>query len=303
MSDKKRKTESADILSALTIEQLNDILSNEFMSDETDFELIKRVNLALNAKSGDNMKFDVDAKWQEFQNDYVGTEPLYDIAEGPVANRTSKPAAQRKIRLPIGVAAAIIAVIVLMSGTLTAHALGYEVFGAIATWTKDTFSFTQQTETNPGFAAEPENMPGISDLQSALDEYGITEKLVPAYIPKGYEQTEFYVDEANDCTLFTAVLENADETIIMQIRKNSAAKNRADYEKDGEDPEIYIVSGIPHCIMTNMGEYRAVWVNGLFEASVSGLSAKDELIKMIDSIYELQKAEMDVDPPYKQGQS
>lgn len=286
MSDEKKEAVPIDMLSALTEDQLQEIFTMELMSDETDISMIKRVNAVLKAKTPQQGEFDVDAKWQEFVSDYVGTQPLCDVNDEPDNNRTSKPTAHRVFRPSLGAAVAIAAVIVLLSGTVTAYALGYDVFGAIATWTKETFSFTQQTEMTPSAAVPSEDMTGISDLQSALDEYGITEKLAPTYIPDGYMKSEFYVDTSNTCTLFTSVLDNGDDTIIIQIRQYSSAKDRADYEKDIEDPEVYTIGDIPHYIMANMGECLAIWAYGLYEVNISGLKTEDELIKMIDSIYE-----------------
>jgi len=285
MSDENYDTEPADILRASTKEQLNDILHNELMSDEKNVEQIKRVNQALKAKSGEKTEFDVNANWQELKSDYVGTEPLYDITEEFVDGQAYKPPAPGKFRPPIGVAVAIIAVIVLMSGTFTAYALGYDVFGAIVTWTKETFGSTQQAEAAPSAEVPSSDLSKLSELQSALDEYGITEKLAPTYIPKGFEQTEFHVEEADVSTFFASVLENEDDTIIIQIRQFSVAANGAEYEKDDGDPEIYVVNNISHYIMTNMGKYHAVWKNGMFEVSISGLNTKEELVKMIESIY------------------
>lgn len=285
MSD-NNNAKPVDILNALTKAQLEDILRNEYMSDEPDIGLIKRVNQVLKNKTEENSEFDVNAKWREFETDYVGNEPLYDITDEPAENQTQIPTAPRKIRPSIGAAVAMIAVVVLLSGTLTAYALGYDVIEAIASWTKETFSFTQQTDMAPSEVTPSEDVTQISDLQSALCEYGITEKLVPTYIPNGYEQTEFYVDTSNRCTLFTSVLDNGNDTIIIQIRQYSSAKDRADYEKDIEDPEVYTIDDIPHYIMTNMGEYRAIWVNGMHEVNISGVKTKKELEKMIGSIYE-----------------
>lgn len=61
-----------------------------------------------------------------------------------------------------------------------------------------------------------------------------------------------------------------------------------EYEKDADDPEEYSKNGVTHYIMTNFGDYFAVWLSGNMECSIyiAGGSTKDELIKIIDSIYE-----------------
>lgn len=281
MSDNRRETFSADILTALTEEQLKEILAMELMSEETDVDLIKRVNAVLESKSEKQTECNVDEKWREFTADYAGTEPLYDLGKPVSVSQASKTTAPRKLRITFIARVAAILVIVLMLGTVTAYAFGYDVFEAIATWTKETFSFTQQTGQMP-----QASLTKTSDLQAALAKHGITEKLVPTYLPEGYEPVEFYVENAADSTVFIAIYENSGNSMIIQIRRHISPDDRMDYDKDNSEPELYEVNGISHYIMSNMGKYRTVWTTGSFEGCISDLKTKKELIKMIDSIYE-----------------
>ena len=49
--------------------------------------------------------------------------------------------------------------------------------------------------------------------------------------------------------------------------------------------EIYIKNGIEHYITTNVGEYRAVWSNSGLICEIHCVPTREELIRMIDSIY------------------
>lgn len=280
MSDNRRETFSADILTALTEEQLKEILAMELMSEYTDVDLIKRVNAVLESKSKKQTECDVDEKWQEFTADYAGTEPLYDLGRTDSVSQTSKTTAPRKLRITFIARVAAILVIVFMLGTVTAYAFGYDVFGAIATWTKETFSFTQQTGQMPQASSTK-----TSDLQAALVKHGITEKLAPTYMPEGYEQVEFYVENVADSTIFIAIYQNSGDRIVVKVRKYFLLDNKTNFDKDGADPEIYEANGISHYIMSNKGTYYAVWKSGSNEMSILGPNTKSEMIKIIDSIY------------------
>ncbi|MGI5986298.1 MAG: hypothetical protein ACOX7O_10690 [Oscillospiraceae bacterium] len=50
-------------------------------------------------------------------------------------------------------------------------------------------------------------------------------------------------------------------------------------------PEVYESGGISHYIMTNMDSYAAAWTNGSLEGGIFGPKTKNDLLKMIDSIY------------------
>lgn len=279
ISDNKREIFPTDILSALTEEQLKELLNAELMSEETDVGLIKRINTALETRFGQKSEYDVDAKWHEFIEYYAGTEPLYEVEKTFCEDQASIVTPPRRLRHPFLATAAAILVVVFMSGTFTAYALGYDVFEAMATWTKEIFSFTQQTEPSPSQTYV------TSDLQAALAEHGITEKLVPTYLPEGYEQAESFIESADNSTVFISVYRSTEDKIVVKIRQHISLSNRADYEKDGANPEIYEVNGIPHYIMTNMDEYYAAWTNGSYEVNILGPKTKSELTKMIDSIY------------------
>ena len=57
------------------------------------------------------------------------------------------------------------------------------------------------------------------------------------------------------------------------------------YEKDLDDPEIYVVGGIQHYITTNMGKYEIVWKTGEIECGIHGIAELDDVYRMIDSMY------------------
>lgn len=234
---------------------------------------------------------DVAVAQEKLNKRLLGCEPVFceETDSSSDNNKTSYLTTHKKtggiFRLSRAAAVAAVFALMLMVGTITAYALGYDVFGAIATWTKETFIFTYVTDFEEESSIPHKNIGECRDLQEALDEYGVTEKLAPTYVPKGYEQIEFKIyDEDDNLNIVNAFIKD-DRTIIISITKNVSSSG-AKYQKDEGDPEIYEAGGIKHYIMTNMGNYKAVWNSGEFECGISGLVEKDELIKMIDSIYE-----------------
>lgn len=290
MSDKQPGHKTIDILYALNEEKLKEILRTEMQSDEIDIKLIKRVNSVLRAKSIQQTNCDVNASWRDFVNEHSVSEPLYTYDASCGCNRIhnlDKPR-KRSFRPRIAIAAAIIIVFVLGS-TITAYAFKYNLWEAIAGWTSETFRFTYSADSkeeniSPSHTAN--NAGANTDLQAVLDEYKITNKLVPKYLPEGFELTELKAIDMGMGGIinFSAAYVKDERTIVIHITKNMT-QSGAYHEKDEGDPEIYNAGGIKHYIMTNMGNYKAVWVNGHFECGICGLESKEELIKMIDSIY------------------
>ena len=275
--------EPSDILLAMSEDQFKSMLATELTADTTDVELIKRINATLGAKEEKQIDCDVDKAWREFTQEHMGSEPLFPAEIPPEDDRVS-PIKGRRKRRP-GFRALIIAAVVMaliLCGMCTAGALDIDVWGAIATWTGDVFGFDLTPEESP--VPSPDACAPYDDLRSALDAYGVAEKILPTYLPEGYALTDFETTEnAPDGTIFIAAYENGTNTLVYQYI--SSTSGGGEYMKDQGDPEVYTAGGVEHYIFTNVGQYEAVWRNEGFECCISGFDSRDELIKVIDSIY------------------
>ena len=126
---------------------------------------------------------DVDASWKDFQNQYRSTEPLHTLdQEQPVPpTRKSKHKALRRVFLVAAVLASL-----LLGATLTAQAADYDLWGAVAQWTSETFGFTLQQSDEKLDTISPELQP----LWDAIQDAGISDPLLPTYLPEEYQQVE-----------------------------------------------------------------------------------------------------------------
>ena len=286
MSDKQSDESSIDILNELSEEQLKDILRSELLSEETDVPLIKRVNAVLRSKSAQKMDCDVNSAWQDLIQEYSTSETLYDDSLESKDHPAPEPkVARKRPRFRIAVAAAILAVLI-VNGTLTAHAFGYDLWGVIVNWTNETFRFTSREQPMPSGNndPQPDTDDEFSDIRSALKEHGITEKVLPTYLPNGFTRSYAKIDKTTENTTFVYMYSSGDRNLILRYTAFSTPLGSS-FQKDEGDPEIYEAGGVEHYIMTNVGKYLAVWTSGNLECSISGLDSKEELIKMIDSIY------------------
>ena len=107
---------------------------------------------------------DVDAAWETFQTKYLpyaaDGRSLYDFDDDepgstkaitpdmPSPSRRKRISARGRRRL--GRLASIAAAIALLIGlmTVTAYAMGYDLWGVIAQWTKDTFTFVSASKAS-----------------------------------------------------------------------------------------------------------------------------------------------------------
>ena len=159
---------------------------------------------------------DVDQAWQRFLTKYYPCEPLALAEETPGAPGMAPPAPPapegavrprrgRNVRwlTRAALAAAAIAAL-LLATTVTASAFGYDLWGVIAEWSKETFTFTANDRADrpapdahqAGASADPGEAE-YSSLQDALDSYGISTPLAPAWIPERFELDSVTVGETS----------------------------------------------------------------------------------------------------------
>ncbi len=226
---------------------------------------------------------DVDEAWASFNRNYrpcAGEMPLYadDDEDGCTAEELPAPSGKSGKRKLVRFAAAVAAVCILVfTGTVTAYALGFDLWGRIISWTDETFNLTSDTVRNAEIKTK--------ELKAALKEAGIDEGWAPSYIPDGYEQSAFNQDHTDVGDLFTAVFEKDDNAIIIEIQEyQDPFAFIEQYQKDENNPEIYTYKDIGFYIMTNFNEYLATWRCGNIQGGIYGVESKDELINMIESI-------------------
>lgn len=279
-------------LEKMSTQELKDLLRKTFdqpaLSDE-DSNMILAITEVLDIRdnNGDLIDVDVDAAWEKFQKEYL---PLVDEDassadnELDVLNEHVSETKNKKSRWTFkriaGIAAAL-AIVIFAAGSLIPTADGSNVWSAFVEWTKETFGF------NKDFQGEHEGYPEQLDkLYDLIGNHGLSPmELLPKYIPEGYEEETTFCDEQEKVTVFLCQLNNGDNSIVLQycLSENEAT---TEYQKNDGDPEEYEVGNLTHFIIKNMDVFTATWSRGSMECSIQNAPSHDELIKMINSIYE-----------------
>lgn len=273
---------------ALSEEQLMQYLRMELISGEPDLEQIQRINAALSAKETHADPRETEDAWRNFVTQVIDTEPLYDYDELFPAQEVPEPRSRKAARkgklVRMGLIAAIVSSLFLL-GSFTASAFGFDLFGAIASWTEEHFSFTASAaKTQTGYTDEL-----FAPLRAELAALGVTEDVLPEYFPEGFLLKSCDVEKKLSKVSIMAKCYNDMEEVFLWYdiypeNIEPLPDSRA-YTKDGGKPDALEIKGISHYLMTNMNEYLAIWVNGRVECSITGFADKGELEKVIRSIY------------------
>ena len=270
-------------LDKLSTEELQEILRQDSLLDDdsSDIDTILYITdlLAKRSDSSNNSK-DVEAAWKSFKENYYpyisDPEPLYsfDSPEDKVVK--AKPRHLSRAMRTLSVAAVL--AVVIISGSVTASAFGYNLWGAVAEWTRDTFGFTQSSQNNGIYPFE--------NLRDALAAYDIDEPIVPQWIPDGYGEDTVQAAETPDSKIIVAVSKYGSKEIKLEVKIFDDPSNRHWlYEMFEDDVEKYFSNGIDFYIMKNDDFTSVSWAVGNNECSILCSLKPKEIYRMVDSIF------------------
>lgn len=280
-------------LEKMSTQELKDLLRKAFdqpaLSDE-DSNMILAITEVLDIRdnNGDLIDVDVDAAWEKFQKEYLplvdedasSADNELDVLNEHVSETKTKKSRWTFKRIA-GIAAAL-AIVIFAAGSLIPTADGSNVWSAFVEWTKETFGF------NKDFQGEHIEYPEQLDkLYALLGKNGVVEKnILPNYIPPGFEEVDTRYNDDSGVAIFMCRLDNGTNSIILQYRLLEDDASSSEYQKEDSSPEEYVVNGVTHYIIENLDLYTASWSTGALECSLHNVPSHEELIKMIDSIYE-----------------
>lgn len=171
-------------------------------------------------------------------------------------------------------AAAVAALMAIIS--VTAGAMGFNLWGWMPTWNNEQLSFEAE--------ATPNNAP-TEDVRAILASLGIAEPLYPSWLPKDLRRAQSIVN-SKPLFLHEKFLGNERELTIT-ISPTSGSENTI-YQKEGITPLEYISGNTIHYIFDNTTEVTAVWNTEHYTTLIVANSVTiDEIKKIIDSVYEV----------------
>lgn len=277
-------------LERLSLEELNAILDGDFESnDRISTDTIMLVLKEIEKRVGNTPSPTLDAAWETIKKEHLrpvaqGAEAEHetDIENGQSTTPTTN---RRHKLLPriVGIAAAI-AIVIFAAGSLIPSANGSNLWSAFIEWTKETFGYSTDNKVKENELPEQ-----LQELYDSMLIHGVpATELLPTYIPEGFEMLDTRCDEQENSTVFTTMLNNGQDSIMLQYRELRNGEATTEYQKNDEEVEEYFVDGVEKefFIVGNLELFTATWSDGNMECAIQNVPSHEELIKMIDSIYE-----------------
>lgn len=287
-------------LSRLSVEELLDLLSvapipaaspeQEAYVDALEEAIIEKEN-----ETPTGFFPDPDQQWKQFVTYYLpyAEEAVFepDPAESAAPEHSGQPYPEvppkRACRLSRAwrtLLVAAVAVGCMLAIMVTAQATGFDVFGAMARWTEDVFSFKQVPSDNEltenlgeddGVAEQKQS---FSSLQKALDAYGIAQIHEPTQLPDGFVMDRCVVEYSDTpyFIVFYAKYVCDCDQIAINIASHEGEPD-ALTQKTDEPPETAEFNGITFYFVENDSSSIVAWYDDAYEYYVSGKLSRDIL--------------------------
>ena len=242
---------------------------------------------------------DVDQQWEQFVTQYLpeieetALEPermehadLAQTKQQPLEVPPKRAVTFRRVWRTALIAAAAVAC--MLAVMVTAQAAGVDVFGAMARWTEDVFSFGQippdseVSDNMNGEAAGPE----FSSLQAAFDAYGMTEVHEPDWLPEGYALDGVDVLAVDDPFLrsFEAAYTDGEGIIGIGI-VSYEGEPATQVQKIGGPVESAEKNGVVFYHVENSVGRTIAWYSDQYEYYLGGDVGDDILWKVVESMF------------------
>lgn len=214
------------------------------------------------------------------------TKEMHDAWDGYRRSAARKPRRKRMWLARVAAVAAIGIVILALPRTVGAESLMDVLFR----WTECVFEFfsPEQDATNPpvAYVFQTDN-PGLQQVYDKVTELGAKEPVVPMWLPEGFELTEVKTVQMTDGNKIYAFFGANDKNITLSYRV-SADIIASKYRKEKTGVETYESSEVCHFIMDNGENILVTWTVDGAECSVNTDIEKEEVYKLIDSIYRME---------------
>ena len=181
--------------------------------------------------------------------------------------------------------ASILLVVGVLLFTIPQAANAETFWEMLVRWTDSVFEFFTPGDSDdkqPEYAFKTDN-PGLQDLYDTVVNLGITDPVVPMWVPKEYVLEELLVVEEPSESSISAYMKYNEKEFIISISVQSV-HSPLNHMKDTQNVEVFERAGIKHYIFSNNEQVSATWSTKNIECSVV-IDCQEDIYKILKSIY------------------
>lgn len=269
-------TSIRQMLEQMSTEDLREMLDQELHAEPVNDDAVRMLLGILRERRKNvtvEMTPNLERAWEKYQQD---TDEIWK------GSRRS-----RIIRSWVSRAAAAAAVLAVLLIPIVPKEAGAEsLWEALVRWTTEIVEFFGPNDNEDRivkYEFKTDNL-GLQQVYDAVVELGVTDPVVPMWLPEGYELVELFVDKSPAVTRVHSRFVHAEHELVFYIDIYNADVSRR-YQKNETAISSYEHGGMVHRIFQNFDLTAIVWSRDNVECFLSIHCQEDTLQRILKSIY------------------
>ena len=271
-------------LQKMSTEELQEILRRDMDldKDESDMDLVLNVMEVLATRestSEDTPEAEIALlKLRELINNRDKMFSNTDSSEADESTVTKH--SRRKLLWLRFVSVAAVVVLIISISLSAASAKGYDLWGGMVRWTRESFSFG-------GKDSSFDRHTSFSDLEAVLIDNGINAHILPNWLPEQYMCEDIQTYMSPKTIRIVATTSTGENDLLIQVIKNCESNQDSQhYEISDESALEYETHGIRHYIVKNNNRVLITWAYENIQVLLEFSDATIDTARIIESIYE-----------------
>ena len=268
-----------EMFEQLSTEKLDELLDAELHRETPDENAIRMIFSILRERDKDRPREvtpQIQTAWEKYQ------DKMEDLDR--------KENRSRRIRNWVVRAASVAAVLVVfLMAVIPQQADAESFWEVLQRWTAEIVEFFSPTD-NEHRLAEYEfvtDNPGLQQVYDAVVELGVTDPVVPMWLPEVGEAIECKTATTPVSTGISAALPHSDGFVMYKLNIYNTEVAHT-YHGDGTEIVEYIQDETTFNIMRNNEAWVVFWTKDNIECSIAIDCQEDDLYKILKSIYTME---------------
>lgn len=255
--------------------QLDELLHCELEKEPVDDAAVRLILEVLEERDRDvpiEMNDRIEAAWEKYQSQApVRKQPWFSLQRWPMR------------------AAAIVAVVALLIFAVPQSADAENFWERLTRWTDSIFEFFAPGDSRSAdgeYVFETDN-PGLQQVYDTVTALGVTEPVVPMWLPEGFELIECKVIESDTKVFVYSEFSNGENSAVLDVVIRNMESQRQ-YNKDETNVETREIMGVVHNILHNNDRWTAAWEREKLECAIALDCQEETLYRVLKSIYVME---------------
>ena len=258
------------LLERLSTEQLDEMLQTELQKETVDENAIRVILRVLREREAE-MPVEVDE----------AAEQAWAKYSAPSVSQY--PAKKWGWAWRAATVAVVLGAMLLIAPT-TANA--ERIQDILTRWTESVLEFFDPSDkdTNSVEYEFKTDNPGLQQVYDAVVELGVTDPVVPMWIPEGYELVEIKVGKTSKKNSVIVTFYDMQGYLLFEfdVYQDRIART---YQKNGSNVKVYEYAGVVHTAIKNYDLWTVIWPKDYVECFMTINCQEDIMKRILQSIY------------------